>query len=365
MGAIQIRLATDADNEKIMDLARRCPQKGMITFLPNRTPRFNSLHRLLDPDTWHYVACKDDKIIGLVGVVHFHARILDQVRKMGFIMDLRVDEAYRSGLTAFRLVKTIVDHLLGIGVDMVISNFIKDNKASLVFTSGRGGIPVAHHLGDNRFLNIIPIVSMRLNKRFTIEKPTTEDIPELLQLYRNYAANFKIAPEINEERFRNYVENIEGLSLDQFIIARENGKIKAVTAMWDEHTYNSYTVLEMNFTSKVIVVVLKFLSLFMRVPHPVRLNEPLRQLALVLYAHDDCPEALDTLFRHANNINLGADYTLITLHAQQNDPVFNFLKKFKTITITSQMFFFYPDPGFYEKLKNDPSPVMFDIVLTL
>ena len=31
--------------------------------------------------------------------------------------------------------------------------------------------------------------------------------------------------------------------LDNFLVARENGKIRAVTALWDEHPYKSYQVL--------------------------------------------------------------------------------------------------------------------------
>ncbi len=365
MSAINITLANDDDNDKIIGLAEKCPQEGMITYFVNRTPRFNSLQRLLDRDAWHLVASKDDNIIGLVGVVHFPASVLGKIYKSGYMLDLRVEKAYRSGTTAFKLLRAAEDHVMKSDADMVIANFLKDNKRPLVFTKGRVGLPTAHYLGTNRIFNIIPIRSMRLDTRYKIDKPGDKDIPEIIELYRKYASRYAIAPLITEDRFRNYLDNITGLSLDNFLVARENGKIRAVTALWDEHPYKSFQVLRLNFSLRVVTGLLSFLSHFMKVPHPIRLNEPLRQLSLVLYAHDDCPEALDTLFRHANNISMGSEYTLIMLYAPENDPLFIPMKKFTGISVRSEMYIFAREAALIEELKENTSGVLMDITMTI
>jgi len=365
MSPIKINLANDDDNDKIIGLAEKCPQEGMITYFTNRTPRFNTLHRLLDKDAWHLVARKDESLIGLVGVVHFPARVLVDTYKVGYMLDLRVDKEYRNGMTAFKLVRAAVDHVRKSDADMVIANFLKDNKRPLVFTSGRGGLPTAHHLGTNMIFNIIPIRAMRLDSRYKIDKPGEKDIPEIVELYRKYASRYAIAPVITEDRFRNYLDNITGLSLDNFLVARQNGKIIAVTALWDEHPYKSYQVLRLNFSIRLVTSLLNFLSHFMKVPHPVRLNEPLRQLSLVLYAHNDCPEALDTLFRYANNINMGSAYTLIMLYAPENDPLFRSMRKFTGISVRSEMYIFAKEAALIEKLKDNPASVLMDVTMTI
>jgi predicted N-acetyltransferase YhbS len=362
MSAITIRLAEEADNDKITQLSERCPQEGMITLFINRTPRFNTLHRLVDPDAWHFLASKDDQVIGLVGVIHFKARVVDKVFKVAYMLDLRVDKEYRSGFTAFKLVRTAINHIKQYDADIVIANFLKDNKRPLVFTAGRGGIPPSYFLGDNRVFNILPLYKMRISKRFNIEKPTEEDIPELVALYNKYAEGFKIAPHFTEEGFREMVNTLEGLSLDAFLVAREGGKIKAVTAAWDEHPYKSFQVLKFNLSIKIMVGFIRFLSHFIKTPHPVKLNEPLRQLSLVLYAHDDCPEALEQLFRQVNNQYLGSKHTMITLYAQQKDPIFDLVKKFIGISVKSEMHVFSKDMSLFEKFKGNDAPVMFDLV---
>jgi predicted N-acetyltransferase YhbS len=365
MSAIHFRLAEESDNEGILELAKRCPQEGMITFFVNRTPRFNTLHRLLDPDAWHFVACREDQIIGLVGVVHFQAIVSGKNNKIAYMLDLRVDEAYRNGITAFRLVKTAIDHLQKSDADMVIASFVKDNKRPMVFTSGRGGLPTAYYLGRNRILNLLPVHDMKPDDRFEIDTLQEKDIKEIIEIYRGYASKFKIAPIITEDCFRKTLNTIEGLSFDHFLVAKENGKIRAVTALWDEHTYKSYQVLKLTPRINMVNGLIKFLSFFMRVPHPIRKNEPLRQLSLVMSAHDNCPQALTSLFRHINNMSRGSEYTLITLYSQENDPIFNTLKDFKGVSIHSEMYLFAKDPKVFEQLEQSPAPVMFDLTMIL
>ncbi len=365
MSTILIRLAENADNEQLQELAKRCPQQGMITFYPKRTPLFNSIHRLLDPGSWHYVACKDDQIIGLVGVIHFHARIGGKTYKMAYLLDLKVDQAFRSGMTAIRLIKAAVKHLLQSDAEMVIVNFLKDNQHSIIFASGRGGLPEALCLGSNRVFNILPIRHMRTNPRYEVQVPSEKDIPEMLSLYRKHASHYKIAPDYTEELLLKYMNTIDGLSLKHFLLAREDGKLKAVTAVWDEQKYKAFLVQKLSRGIKLASSVLWLFSPFMKVPRPIRLNEPLKQLSLVLHAHDDCPEALETLFRHANNTWRGSDYTMIMYYAQANDPMFRHLSKFTGVTVNSDMYLFAKDTNIFQTLKEDPSPVLPDLSMLI
>ena len=363
--SITIRLAEESDNEQILALSERCPQKGMITFYPSRAPHFNRLQRLIDKDAWHFIALSDDKVIGLVGVVHFHGKILGKTYKIGYMHDLRVDPEYRSGMAAFRLVKTAIEYIKTSDAGLVIVNFLKDNKLPLVFISERAGMPPAQYLGDNLVYNIIPLRFKSINTRFELSEAGEEDIPEMVELYNRYSGNFKIAPVMSEEKLRQYTSQIQGMGINNFLLARENGKLKAMTAIWDEGPYRTYNVLRLNLPIKVVNSLLRFFNLFMRVPHPIEINKPIMQLSLLMYAHDNCPEALDALFRHANNINLGSDYSFITMYLQENDPMVKYLKKFRGITVKSEMHIFARDTAIFETLKNRPELVLFDLTMII
>lgn len=363
--SITIRLAEESDNEQILALSERCPQKGMITFYPSRAPHFNRLQRIIDEGAWHYIAIAEDRVIGLVGVVHFHGKIQGKTYKIGYMHDLRVDPEFRSGMAAFKLVKTAIDYLREYDVDMVLVNFLKDNKLPLVFTSGRAGMPVSQYLGDNLVYNIIPLRFKRTNARFELSEAGEEDIPEMVELYNRYCKDFRIHPVMTEDRLRHFINKIEGMGLKNFLLARENGKLKAMTAIWDEGPYRTYNVLRLNLPIKTVNNLLKFFSLFMRVPNPIEKGKPIMQLSLVLFGHDNCPEALDTLFRHANNINLGSDYSFITVYLQENDPMNRYLKKHTGITVKSEMYMFSKNTSIFETLKNMPEPVLFDLTMII
>ncbi len=363
MSTITVRLATEDDNPGIMALAEKCPQEGTITFLFKRTPQFNTLNRLLDPDSWHYVACEGDKIVGVIGVMFFQARVLDRQCKVAYLLDLLLDQDYRRGTTAFRLIKPVVERLYQSDADLVLVNFLKDNIHPMVFAKGRAGFPAALNLGDNMFYSMLSLYNLRISDRYQIGTPTSDDIPQLAELYNRSAQSYKIAETTTEAKLRHYIENIEGLGLENFLVAKEGSKIKAVTAMWDEHTYKCYEVQRLTLGLSVISNMMKFLSLFMRVPQPIRLNQPLSQLSLVLNAHDNCPDALDDLYRHVNNLHRGSQYTLITLYAQQHDPIMKVIQKFKGMSVKSEMHAFSRNPELLEQLKRDPAPVLFNLAL--
>jgi len=246
---------------------------------------------------------------------------------------------------------------------MVLVNFLKDNRHPLVFARGRAGFPAAVNLGDNTFFNMLSLHTMKVDPAFKIDHPTERDIPEMLELYQRCSQDYKIAQVLDEPTLRHYLQNIEGLGLDSFLVARQDGRIRAVTALWDEIYYKSYEVQKLNFAISSVSRLLKLMSYFAKVPQPIRLHEPLSQLSLVLNAHLDCPGAMEMLFRHVNNINRGSKYSLMTLYAQDRDPITKVVRKFRGMSVKSEMHAFARDPNLLAQLAEADSPVMFNLAL--
>jgi len=356
-------MAEEADNDGIAALARRCPQEGMITFLFNRGPRFNTINRLLDPLAWHFVAVDQDRIVGVVGVIYFKAQVLGSTKKVAYILDLLLDKQYRRGTTAFRLIKPVVERLYESDAEMVLVNFLKDNVHPLVFAKGRAGFPAALNLGDNTFYSMLSLSKMRVEPAYQIDTPTENDIPELLELYQSCSKSYRIAQVLDETTLRHYLQNLQGLGLENFLVARHNGRIRAVTALWDEIPYKCYEVQKLNFAIASVTRLLKIMSYFMKVPQPIELHQPLSQLSLVLSAHLDSPEAIEMLFRHVNNMNRGSKYTLITHYGQVNDPITKVIRKFRGMSVKSEMHAFARHPELLDQLAQVNSPVMFNLAL--
>jgi hypothetical protein len=157
---------------------------------------------------------------------------------------------------------------------------------------------------------------------------------------------------MTEEVFRNYITRIGGLSLDHFYVACEGGRIKAVVAAWNAGSIKKYMVTRSNFRVKLISGLVKFLSYFGRMPEPIRINEPLKQLSLVLYAHDQSTDALAALFRHINNMNIGGEYSILQLQIHEDDPANESLKGLTGISVYSEIHIFTDTLQFAKEIQN-------------
>jgi len=365
MICMEFRLAKPDDNEAILALAERCPQEGMISFTVHRKPRFDTLLKLLDPESWHFIACDGDKVVGLIGVVHFMVTLHGKPAKCAYMMDFRVDPSYRSTTVTFRMVKGAVDRILASDADFVIGNFLKANNKPTVFALGRAGLPPGHHLGNNRVFNIIPWRRLTLDPSYSLRHARESDIPELIELYRTYAANFRLSPMIDEAKLRLLSSSIDGLSWEQFTVAIKDGRIRAVTAVWDEHPYRHYQVQRFNKQIKWANRIVRTLGMMRSMPKPIETNKPLKQRSLVMFAHDDDPDALVTLIKNANNQLRGSDCTLLSLYTRDNDPIISQVSGLTGISIFSEMYLYANDSTLYETLQNQDVTDWLDIALVI
>jgi hypothetical protein len=359
------RVAEDGDNDAILALADRCPQEGMISFTVHRKPRFDTLLKLLDPDSWHFVACDGNLVVGLIGVIHFKAVLNGKPSKCAYMMDFRVDPDYRSSTVTYRLVKGAVDKILSSDVDFVIGNFLKANSKPTVFARGRAGFPTGHHLGDNRVFNSIPWRKLPVDSKYTIRPADDSDIPELAELYAQYSRSFRLAPIIDENRIRTITNSIQGLSIDHFMLACYGNQIKAVTAIWDEHCYRHYQVQRVNTQIKWANRMVRALNLLRPMPKPIELNKPLLQRSLVLFAHNNDPKALVQLFHEANNQQLGTSNTLLSLYTRDNDPIIPHLSSLTGVSVMSEMYIYSNDVSLYTNLDDAITTDFLDLTLLI
>lgn len=349
---VLVRWAKDSDNQSVLDLSPRCEQIGMVTMYPDRSPVFNRIHRLLDPDAYHVIALNDTRVVGLLGILHTDFYFQDNPIRTAYFMDFKVDPDYRIGLTAFRLLKPAIDFERGSGIRMALATLLKNNEAPMVFTKGRGGFPASLYLGDNKVFNFVPIRKMKIDDRFVIRQAAGPDIPELVALYNRFYSSYRLAPRMDEQTFLHYTNHIDGMSIDRFYVACLGGIIKAVVAAWDAESIKRYMVTQSNIRVKLISRLVQFLSLFGRMPEPVRVNEPLKQLTLALYAHDQSTEALAALFRYINNLHIGGEYSLIQVQIHEDDPANESLRGLTGISVYSEIHFFTDTLQLAREIQN-------------
>jgi len=359
-GKTTIDFAEEKDNQAILSLSHRCPQHGVISGYPDRSPVFARIHQQLSKKSFHKVARLEDDLIGCFGGIYTNLQYKDINYDSAYLLDLKVAPEFRRSLTAFRLVKETVGQLRKINTEMAIATFLKDNDFSLIFSKARAGIPEAHYLGDFRIFSIVPIMKKKVSKEFLIENPTENDIPELIDLYNNFYSRYKLAPRMTEDLFRFYMGEIDGMDLRQFWVARKEGTIKAVVCAWDEDAYKRWYVVKMTGIMKFLSFVLKVAGLVFKMPQPIKVGKPLHHKSIVMAAHDQSVTAIHDLLTHINNIHRGKDYTILQTHFHDEDPVNEALKGLIGFTVHAEAHIFTEDPELARTIAADEGIVHFE-----
>jgi GNAT superfamily N-acetyltransferase len=358
---ITIDLLTDADNDSILTLSHQCPQDGVIKGYPDRSPVFRRIHQQLSKKSYHIVARKNNALIGAFGAVYTNLHYKGIEHESAYLLDLKVHPEHRRSTVAFRVVKETVRYLREENkTKFAIATFLKDNEYSLIFTKSRAGIPDAQYLGDFRIFSIVPIMRKMISRDYEITHPTEDDIPELVDLYNKFYSGYKLAPRMNEKLFRFYINEIDGMGLDQIWIARQNGKIKASLCTWDEDHYKRWFVNRMSRTMKFFSFVLKVLGLIFKMPAPLKEGTPIKHISLVLSAHDDCVDGMKALLRSINNFYRGKEYTILQTHFHDKDPVNQALKGLSGFTVHAEAHVFTEDPNLAKEIADEEGLVHFE-----
>ncbi len=351
---------TDADNEAILDLSHRCPQDGVIGGYPDRSPEFRRIHQQISKKSYHMVARKGESLIGAFGAIYSNLQYKDENFDAAYLMDLKVDPDHQRSTVAYRLVKETVNNLIVLDTKLAIATFLKNNQFSLIFTKSRAGIPDAKYLGDFRIFSIVPIFRKKISKKFTINHPTEEDIPELVNLYNTFYSKYKLAPRMTDELFRYYVNEIDGMDLGQIWVARQDGKIKAAVCAWDEDHYKRWFVSRMSRMMKFLSFSLRALGLLLKMPAPICENKAFKHIALVLSAHDDCIDGMKDLLRSINNFYRGKEYTILQTHFHSEDPVNAATNGLIGFTVHAEIHVFTKDKEVARQIAEDEGFVHFE-----
>lgn len=355
-----IELMKDSDNDAILELSHRCPQHGVISGYPDRSPEFNRIHKLISNDSYHMVARKGSKLVGAFGVVYTNLKYRDQEFNSAYLMDLKVDPEFQRSTLAYRLIKKTVDHMLEKGTNMAIATFLKNNEYSLIFTRNRADMPVARYLGDFRIFSIVPLFKKKVSGKFEIGHPDAADIPALVNLYNSFYSKYKLAPGMTEGILKYYTENIEGMGLEQIWVARSDKQIKAVVCAWEEDHYKCWQVERMNLPMKTISFLLRALGLVMKVPAPLREKSSFKHISLVLSAHDNCVEGVADILRTINNYYRGRDYTILQTHFNARDPVNTALKGLMGFAVNAEVHIFTKEKELAENIAAGEGLVHFE-----
>jgi GNAT superfamily N-acetyltransferase len=322
--AVQVRDATADDNDALRAVAASCPMEGDIALTVTREPDFFQLNRL-EGERWRVgVAEVDGRVLGCVMAAERMAYVHGEPRRTLYAGDLKVDPAVRGKGVADALSAWARDAFASMagGDAPILMTILGGNRAMERRTRGRGGMPHFRRFATIRVFSIPLLVPRAFaDGRLQVSSGTTDDVEEMVALWRSVAPRRQFAPELTTERFASWLAMAPGLELSDYRLARDRtGRLVGFLAWWDQARFKQLRVLRYSPRLRVArTVVNRVASITGGVPLP-DVGAVLRYRTAVHVCAEE-PAVLRTLLRASHRELRQARYAFATIGLDVRDPL--------------------------------------------
>jgi len=310
-----VDFATANDDAGIRALLRSQPMDGAIRVSLEREPAAG-----IEGDTHHTVVVRDDRgrIAGVgsrsVGNVWFNG----QPARLGYLGTLRRDpklvgffRLLRAGFAKLETTRRSDE------LPFDLTSVVADNLAARrALERGLPGLP--RYEPWREYVTLIIPTSRRAPRRDpAVARAHADDLPAVVDLLSTHARNYQFAPQYTEDDFRS-PNRSRGLSIDDFLLFRENGEAQGCLAIWDQRAFKQIIVHDYSPALSRARPFLNLLFSTLNRPTLPPRGSPLRVAAPSHAAlYDDNPDAATRLIAHARHAAAlrNIDYLLLGLPA--------------------------------------------------
>jgi len=254
---MKIRLATSADNQSLLILARSTPMESQLTVNVDRAPDYFCLANLQGRDAKVFVAEQDGVISGAIGCSLRDVLLFGQPECIAYIGGIKVAAAARKGLTGFRLMKAVADYLRATPIRMAIVITMENNTAMAPILAGRVGMPPFHILNQFEVNYIRPVFRPMVSKRYHIRPYRANDLESLAKLFAAFYRDYALSAEWTPARIAAMLTGQPDFNSENILVAEKDGRLVAALTWWDQTGFKKTIVEQYGGRLKILVKLLK------------------------------------------------------------------------------------------------------------
>jgi len=253
---MKVRLANIADNQNLLALSRSAPMESNLAVNVERAPDYFQLANLQGDDARVFVAEQDGVIKGAVGCCLREVVLLGRRTLIGYIGGIKVAAEARKGLTSFRLMNAVADHLRTTPIEVAIVITMENNAAMAPILAGRLGMPPFHLLGQFNLNYIWPLFKPRVSAHYLIRPLREDDLEPLAHLFTGFFQNYALTVEWTPARLSALLKQ-PNFGPGNILIAEEDGRPVAALSFWDQLAFKQTIVAQYGGWLKTVASLLK------------------------------------------------------------------------------------------------------------
>ena len=306
---VEYRLATDKDNQQLIDLTAATGMDGDISLRIDRQPDFFKLLRMRGKSKV-FVAVDGTTIIGCLCVSHQQVYIGEQIFPLQYIGDFRVAPSFRNKGIGLQLCNELADYVVGQGADLAFLNVSKGNTKPISFFKNRPNIPDFENIGLFNIHQFIGKKRKTVHPDFTIESIPVTD--ELIQFLNDHSCKYQLGNVITSE-------TLEGTDA---VVIRQNNNITAAMCLMDTMSFKQNVVTGLSWRLKYLLPTINSVYKISGISKMPAINEPVRMMYVkYLVVKNNEKNMVRLLINHARNIVYDKSYSFVSIGLHEKDPM--------------------------------------------
>ena len=306
---IHYRLATQDDNDQLLELTSASGMTGEIALRIDRHPDFFQLLKLRG-ESKVFVAVDGSSIVGSLAVSEQQVFLGGEIHSLLYIGDFKVAEAYRNKSIGGQLCDELAKYVISIDADLAFLNVSKGNDKPFSFFRNRPGFPDFNNIG---VFNIHQLVGKKQkNKWLSYVVESTTASFKVIDFLNSQYSSYELGSVITKGK-------LEGTDL--FIIQHEN-KIIAAMCLADTMSVKQNVMTQLSWMKKIMLRAMNLCSGILGISKMPTLQMPVRMLYIKYLAvryHDR--KLVLALINHARHIAYERSYSFASISLHEKDPL--------------------------------------------
>lgn len=332
---IEIREATEADNQSLLALTRSTPMAGTIPLRIDRDPEFFALLRLRGEGKV-FIAVRGHEVIGCISAALRTAYISGVPETVAYVGDMKVHPRFSGTRIALRLIQALEAHLRSLGIDLCFSVVANGNLRAMPLFEGRLGIPRWAHLG--RFLvdELIPSPLLARSRKYSIEAAEASDLPAITTLLDRFHRSRQFAPQLSPDDVATAISSSREEPFSRIFVARLAGNVVATLSLHDTCEVKRNVLLNAPVPLRCALALLRIAA----APFPgfsvPRIGNPIRVLYIRSIAcEEEHWHALRALVAMARAKAFRRRFTFLVIGLHEGDPLRSIVRGIPRFTFFS------------------------------
>jgi ribosomal protein S18 acetylase RimI-like enzyme len=318
-----MRVADDADNAKLLDLEKMCPQGTSLVLQFDRSPDFFLRSRVYD-NYKVYVAEEEGKIVGTVGATLKEFNMSEEVVKGVYIYDLRVHPTFRGRGIGSKLVQQVMAEENE--ADLAYGIIMEENYPSIALFK-RLGFQNIHGL---MFLNV-PLYKRQEQNASKIRKMTTDDVPSVVDLINDHYRNHDFFASLNIDNFLNRTRQLTDYGFQSIQVVEVENRIVACAGLWDYSRILRTSVLRVTARLKMLTYILRFANLFTSTMKLPSVGEFFRLMYVTDFAFTGEAGPVRELIKHCLSLSYSCGCNFLVFPLDPLNPAIPLIAKYRPI----------------------------------